>query len=346
MQTKMWIVDKNEQRDHTYPQLEEAAKLLKRGETVAFPTETVYGLGADATSDQAVDKIFLAKGRPSDNPLIIHIGSKQAVEEIAMEIPSSAQALIERFWPGPLTLVLKKKPGISEKVTAGLETVAVRMPSHPVALDLLKKVNLPIAAPSANLSGKPSPTLAKHVLADLEGRISGIVDGGPTGVGVESTVLDCTEDIPLILRPGGVTKEQIEEVVGKVHVDKVLLTSEQAPRSPGMKYTHYAPNAPLYIVQGSREFLQKKADEWREEGKRVGVLTTTENEAFYNANVTLVCGSRDDLSTVAAHLYEVLRSFNEYDVDIILSESFPEEGVGQAVMNRLMKAAGHQVISE
>lgn len=342
----MWIVDKHERDNHIYPQLEEAAKLLKEGETVAFPTETVYGLGADATSDQAVDKIFVAKGRPSDNPLIIHIGSKQALEQIAKEIPSSAQALIDRFWPGPLTLVLKKKPGISEKVTAGLETVAVRMPSHPVALDLLKKVNLPIAAPSANLSGKPSPTLAKHVLADLHGRISGIVDGGPTGVGVESTVLDCTEEIPLILRPGGVTKEQIEAVVGEVHVDKALLISGQAPKSPGMKYTHYAPNAPLYIVQGSRDFLQKKADEWRGQGKRVGILTTAENETFYNADVTLACGSRDDLSTVATHLYGALRSFNEHDVDFILSESFPEEGVGQAVMNRLMKAAGHQVILE
>lgn len=346
MQTKMWIVDKSEQRNHTYPQLEEAAKLLKEGEAVAFPTETVYGLGADATSDQAVDKIFVAKGRPSDNPLIIHIGSKEAIEKIAEDIPPSAQALIDRFWPGPLTLVLKKKPGISEKVTAGLETVAVRMPSHPIALELLKKVDLPIAAPSANLSGKPSPTLAKHVWADLDGRISGIVDGGPTGVGVESTVLDCTEDTPLILRPGGVTKEQIEAVVGKVRVDKALLISGQAPKSPGMKYTHYAPNAPLYIVQGSRDFLQEKADEWREEGKRVGILTTTENESFYQANVVLACGSRNDLSTVATHLYEVLRSFNEHDVDIILSESFPEEGVGQAVMNRLMKAAGHQIILE
>ncbi|WP_078414426.1 L-threonylcarbamoyladenylate synthase [Priestia abyssalis] len=346
MRTKMWIVDKNEQENHAYPQLEEAAKLLKEGETIAFPTETVYGLGADATSDRAVDKIFVAKGRPSDNPLIIHIGSKEAVEKIAKEIPSSAQALIDRFWPGPLTLVLKKRPGISEKVTAGLETVAVRMPSHPIALELLKKVDLPIAAPSANLSGKPSPTLAKHVWADLDGRISGIVDGGPTGVGVESTVLDCTEDTPLILRPGGVTKEQIEAVVGKVRVDKALLISGQAPKSPGMKYTHYAPNAPLYIVQGSRDFLQKKADEWRGQGKRVGILTTTENESFYQADVVLGCGSRDDLSTVATHLYEVLRSFNEHDLDIILSESFPEEGVGQAVMNRLMKAAGHQIILE
>lgn len=342
----MWIVDKIKQGNHTYPQLEEAAKLLKEGETVAFPTETVYGLGADATCDKAVDKIFTAKGRPSDNPLIIHIGSKEAVEKIAEDIPPSARALIDQFWPGPLTLVLKKRPGISEKVTAGLETVAVRMPSHPIALELLKTVDLPIAAPSANLSGKPSPTLAKHVWADLDGRISGIVDGGPTGVGVESTVLDCTEETPLILRPGGVTKEQIEDVVGEVRVDKALLISGQAPKSPGMKYTHYAPNAPLYIVQGSCDFLQKKADEWRGKSKRVGILTTTENESFYQANVVLACGSRNDLSTVATHLYEVLRSFNEHDVDIILSESFPEEGVGQAVMNRLMKAAGHQIILE
>ncbi|MFC3886407.1 L-threonylcarbamoyladenylate synthase [Bacillus songklensis] len=346
METKIWIVDKFMGHDLIYPQLEEAAQLLKQGETVAFPTETVYGLGADATSDEAVDKIFLAKGRPSDNPLIIHIGNKKKVEEIAVDIPTPARVLMNRFWPGPLTLVLKKKPGISEKVTAGLETVGIRMPSHPVALALLEAVDLPIAAPSANLSGKPSPTLAKHVLADLNGRISGIVDGGPTGVGVESTVLDCTEAIPVILRPGGITKEQIEEAIGPVNVDKALLASGQAPKSPGMKYTHYAPDAPLYIVEGSREFLQQKIDDLKAQGKRAGVLTTLENESFYRADVVLVCGTRHDLSTVAAHLYEVLRSFNEHHVDIILSESFPQEGVGQAVMNRLMKAAGHQVISE
>jgi L-threonylcarbamoyladenylate synthase len=346
LETKIWIVDKFVEVDWIYPQLEEASQLLKQGEAVAFPTETVYGLGADATSDDAVDKIFLAKGRPSDNPLIVHIGHKKKIEEIAMDIPASARALIDCFWPGPLTLVLKKKHGISDKVTAGLNTVAIRMPSHPVALALLEKVDLPIAAPSANLSGKPSPTLAKHVLADLNGRISGIVDGGPTGVGVESTVLDCTEETPVILRPGGVTREQIEEMIGPVNVDKALLINGQAPKSPGMKYTHYAPDAPLYIVEGSREFLQRKIDELEVEGKRVGVLTTLENKSFYRAGVVLVCGTRNDLSTVATHLYEVLRSFNEHHVDVILSESFPQEGVGQAVMNRLMKAAGHRVISE
>ncbi|MBM7704067.1 L-threonylcarbamoyladenylate synthase [Metabacillus iocasae] len=346
MDTNKWIVDNDVDENESYPQIKEAAKLLKKGEVVAFPTETVYGLGGDATSDQAVDKIFLAKGRPSDNPLIVHIGYKEQLSSIVTHVPMKAEKLIEQFWPGPLTIILPKKAGLSEKVTAGLSTVAVRMPAHPVALALLKEVNLPIAAPSANLSGKPSPTLAKHVINDLEGRISGVVDGGPTGVGLESTVLDCTGEVPVILRPGGVTKEQIEEVVGAVEVDQALVDEKEAPKSPGMKYTHYAPDALLMIVEGSKSFLQAKIEEYQKEGKRVGVLTTMENQTFYQADVIKTCGTRANLVTVASQLYDTLRSFNECELDVILSESFPYDGVGQAIMNRLTKAAGHKIISE
>ncbi|WP_110112633.1 L-threonylcarbamoyladenylate synthase [Bacillus sp. CGMCC 1.16541] len=346
MDTTIWTVDNNVDENKSYLQINEAAKRLRAGEVVAFPTETVYGLGGDATSDQAVDKIFLAKGRPSDNPLIVHIGHKEQLHSIVADIPAKAEKLIEQFWPGPLTVILPKKAGLSEKVTAGLSTVAVRMPAHPVALALLKEVNLPIAAPSANLSGKPSPTLAKHVMNDLNGRISGIVDGGPTGVGLESTVLDCTGEVPTILRPGGVTKHQLERVIGNVHTDQALVDEKQAPKSPGMKYTHYAPDASLIIVEGSKQFLQEKIVEYQRQGKRVGVLTTVENESFYQANVVLSCGTKKNLETVASHLYDTLRAFNECEVDIILSESFSSDGVGQAIMNRLEKAAGHQIISE
>jgi L-threonylcarbamoyladenylate synthase len=220
------------------------------------------------------------------------------------------------------------------------------MPDHPVALALLKTCGLPIAAPSANSSGKPSPTKAEHVLDDLNGKIAGVLDGGATGVGVESTVIDCTGNHPVILRPGGVTKEQLEEVVGEVREDAALKDQSARPKSPGMKYTHYAPNAPLFMVSGTRGFLQTLVEEKRREGLRVGVLTTEENESFYEAELVLACGRRAELETVAASLYDTLRSFNQGKVDIIFSEIFPNEGVGHAVMNRLEKAAGHKLISE
>jgi len=347
MNTNIWIVDKYVDNLENNPQVVDAANFLRKNEVVALPTETVYGLGGNAESDEAVAKIFAAKGRPSDNPLIIHIADRKQLSRFVTEVPQTAAKLMDAFWPGPLTIIFKKRDGIlSEVATAGLATVAVRMPDHPVALALLKTCGLPIAAPSANSSGKPSPTKAEHVLDDLNGKIAGVLDGGATGVGVESTVIDCTEEIPVILRPGGVTMEQLEAVVGEVREDAALKDQSARPKAPGMKYRHYAPNAPLYMVSGTKEFLQTLVLEKKQEGLRVGVLTTEENHRFYTADVILSCGRRAELETVAAALYDTLRSFNQDNVDIIFSEIFPNEGVGHAIMNRLQKAAGHKLITE
>ncbi|KKI89683.1 tRNA threonylcarbamoyladenosine biosynthesis protein [Bacillus sp. SA1-12] len=347
MNTKVWVVDDQATLSTSYPHISQAAQLLRENEVVAFPTETVYGLGANAFSDEAVRKIYEAKGRPSDNPLIVHIASKSKLDEIVKDIPDYAYKLINECWPGPLTLILPKKgEQLSTLVTAGLDTVGVRMPDHPIALSLIREADVPIAAPSANRSGKPSPTQASHVYHDLNGKISGIVDGGATGVGVESTVLDCSSSVPTILRPGGITKEQLEAIIGKVKIDQALVEEGHAPKSPGMKYTHYAPNAPVVVVKGSIEFLQKVINKQRSEGKKVGVLTTSENVRKLDADTIIPCGSRADLQSVAAQLYDSLRRFDEEDVEIILSESFPQEGVGEAIMNRLLKAAGNNLIFE
>lgn len=346
MDTKIWTVAKSEDINAIYPQIKEAAMLIANNQVVAFPTETVYGLGANAYSEEAVAKIFIAKGRPSDNPLIVHIAEKHQLKKLVKEVPALASKLIEAFWPGPLTLVLKKGVGIAEKVTAGLATVAVRMPDHPIALSLIKVAQVPIAAPSANVSGKPSPTLADHVYEDLYGKISGIVDGGATGVGVESTVVDCTGEVPVILRPGGITREQLEEVVGVVAIDPAFEENGQAPTSPGLKYKHYAPAAKLILVKGSRQFLQQQVTTAIQQGKKVGVLTTFEGISDYQANLVLPCGTNSKISTTAHHLYGVLRKFDEFDLDVIYSEVFPEAGVGKAIMNRLTKAANGEMIIE
>lgn len=345
MRTKWLEVDKTVDNLHTYPQIIEAAAQLRKNEVVAFPTETVYGLGGNAKDDKAVEKIFAAKGRPSDNPLIIHISRVEQLQEFVVEIPKVAETLMTHFWPGALTIIFRKKEGVlSEKATAGLPTVAVRMPNHPVACAIIEASGLPIAAPSANRSGRPSPTTAQHVWEDLNGQIAAVVEGGPTGIGVESTVLDCTSETPQILRPGGVTKEQIESLIGSVEVDPSLLEEGQAPKSPGMKYTHYAPDAPLFLVNGSKERIQELIDKKQREGLKVGVLTTKENEDFYQADAVHICGERERLETVASALYDTLRGFNHSQVDVIYSEMFPSVGVGQAIMNRLLKAAGHKVI--
>ncbi|MED3623855.1 L-threonylcarbamoyladenylate synthase [Neobacillus thermocopriae] len=347
MNTKVWKVDKCVDNLESNPHVVDAAHFLRENEVVAMPTETVYGLAGNAKNDEAVRKIFEAKGRPSDNPLIIHIAERSQLEQMVAEVPEKADRLIEAFWPGPLTIVFRMKDGVLSKLaTAGLSTVAVRMPDHPVALALLRACRLPIAAPSANSSGKPSPTTAAHVVEDLNGKIAGVLDGGPTGVGVESTVVDCTEDVPVILRPGGITREQLEAVIGEVRIDPALTNEAEQPKSPGMKYRHYAPNAPLYLVSGTREFLQRLVKEKQKEGWRVGVLTTEEFAGEYEADEVLICGRRSELETVASALYDVLRRFNQLNVDIIFSEMFPNVGVGHAIMNRLEKAAGNKVIVE
>ena len=347
MNTKVWKVDNYVDKLESNPQIVDAARFLQDNEVVAMPTETVYGLAGNAESDAAVSKIYEAKGRPGDNPLIIHIAEKQQLEPFVLEVPEKAEALMDAFWPGPLTIIFKKKQGaLSKTATAGLDTVAVRMPNHPVALALLKRCGLPIAAPSANSSGKPSPTTAQHVLDDLQGKIAGVLDGGATGVGVESTVIDCTERIPVILRPGGVTKEQLEAVVGEVWVDRALTDEHEKPKAPGMKYTHYAPNAPLYLVSGTRSFIQRLVDEKQQAGLRVGILTTEEHKEEFAADFVLACGKRAELETIAAALYDTLRRFNQMEVDIIYSEMFPTEGVGHAIMNRLQKAAGNKIITQ
>lgn len=348
-QTKVWHVDNVVGKSTPYPQLQEAADLLKNHEVVGFPTETVYGLGANALSSQAVQKIFQAKGRPSDNPLIVHIAHKEDLDSLVSHISEKAKELMEVFWPGPLTMILPKKEGIAPEVTAGLDTVGVRMPNHPVALALISEAGVPIAAPSANRSGRPSPTTAKHVYEDLQGRVAGIVDGGATGVGVESTVLDMTVDPPMILRPGGVTKEELETVIGPIELDPGLTLQYEQPKSPGMKYQHYAPQGEMWMVAAASieeqiRAIQDAMGQAKRKGRKVGILATEESRSYYSeADFVAVCGSRQNLATVAQQLYDALRSFDAQRVDYILSESFPLQGVGLAIMNRLNKAAGYRV---
>ncbi|RPF54096.1 L-threonylcarbamoyladenylate synthase [Aquisalibacillus elongatus] len=327
----------------TLEQIDQAAEQLTKGQTVAFPTETVYGLGADATNEQAVEAIFQAKGRPSDNPLIVHIGSRNVLSDYVRDIPDHAQKLMDAFWPGPLTIILPSNGKLAQNVTAGLDTVGMRMPNHPHALELLKACSLPVAAPSANRSGKPSPTTAEHVYYDLNGRIAGIVDGGKTGVGVESTVLDCSSENPMILRPGGITRSDIESVIGPVDVAPAMIEKNEAPRSPGMKYKHYAPDAPIWIVRGSAENMKRVADEAKREGKTVQFLVSEERAQELGVDDALVLGSRHQPEVLTSHLYDRLRQVDQIEADLILAESFSEKGIGEALMNRLERAASKVV---
>jgi|SRR5699024_10146379 len=321
--------------------IDKCAKYIQAGEVVAFPTETVYGLGADASNPDAVGKIFSAKGRPQDNPLIVHVADKEAIERYTTEVPRYAKQLIEAFMPGPLTLVLPSNGTISAKVTAGLKSIGIRIPDHPAAQELIRKANLPIAAPSANLSGKPSPTSAIHVYQDLNGKIAAILDGGTTGVGLESTVVDCTGSQPEIIRPGGVTQAELEAVLG-YPVRDVTTNQDlkiEKPKSPGMKYNHYQPEVPLILIDGDHSFFQTKIDKYQKEGQRVGVIASEELSSLLTADQIHLCGTITNLKTIANQLYQSLRVFKKTDVDIVLAEVFPEEGVGQAIMNRLKKAA-------
>ena len=327
----------------------EAGALLKEGSLVAFPTETVYGLGANALDEEAAAKIYAAKGRPSDNPLIVHIADMESLPLITAEIPEAAIKLAEKFWPGPLTMVLKKSEAVPYGTTGGLDTVAVRMPSHPIALEMIRHGGGYIAAPSANTSGRPSPTLASHVAEDMNGIIPMILDGGAVGIGIESTIVDLTEDIPIILRPGFITKEMLEEVVGEVQIDKGLeADSKTPPKAPGMKYRHYAPKAELLVVEGSSEAVIEKINalvkENEEKGICTGVIGTEETISRYHAKIVKSMGTRTDELSISSHLYGILREFDESDAMVIYSESFEEGAMGSAIMNRLLKAAGHKII--
>ena len=328
----------------------EAGKILKEGGLVAFPTETVYGLGADALNARAAEKIYAAKGRPSDNPLIIHIAHMDALGRIVSDIPEQAHALPGAFWPGPITMIFNKAECVPYGTTGGLDTVAVRMPDHETARAVIDAGGGYIAAPSANTSGRPSPTMAEHVREDLEGKIDMIVDGGPVEIGVESTILDLTVTPPMILRPGAVTKEMLEGILGEVAEDKALLgaDSKEAPKAPGMKYRHYAPKAKLSVVEGQTEQVIREINrlsrEKEEEGSRVGIIGTEETAGRYDCGLVKCIGTRQDEATVASRLYAILREFDGEDVEYIFSESFSGDGIGSAVMNRLLKAAGHHVI--
>jgi L-threonylcarbamoyladenylate synthase len=333
--------------------MEVAAQWIKKNELVAFPTETVYGLGANGLNPEAAAKIYAAKGRPSDNPLILHISKIEQLEPLVTGISESARKAMKAFWPGPMTVVLKKSELVPLGTTGGLSTVAVRMPNHPIALELISKSECPIAAPSANLSGRPSPTKAEHVYEDMKGKIPCILDGGMVGIGIESTIVDFSEDKPMILRPGFITKEMLESVIGEeVLIDPAVLDSKKlektAPKAPGMKYKHYAPKANMILVSGKEEqvidYINKKTQEAHNRGERVGVIGTDETVGAYQADVILSIGRQDSDETIAHHLYDVLRQFDHEEVDLIYSQVFETGKNGFAIMNRLTKAAGYERI--
>lgn len=328
--------------------VEQAAKVLKEGGLVAFPTETVYGLGGNGLDIEACKNIYIAKGRPSDNPLILHISQISELRPIVREIPLAAQKLMDAFWPGPLTMIFPKSHIVPLTTTGGLDTVAVRFPSHPVAMAIIRASGLPIAGPSANSSGKPSPTRASHVEFDLSGKIDMIVDGGAAEWGLESTIVDVTGEVPVILRPGAITKEMMEAVVGEVRIDPAILTKpsdDLKPKAPGMKYTHYSPKAKVTLVKGNTEAVISKVNELcvaeRGQGKKTGVMATEKTKEYYDADVVLSLGDRDKLEEIGANLFKHLRKFDYLGVDTVYSEVFSEEGEGLAIMNRLNKAAGY-----
>lgn len=328
-------------------EIKKQAKLLKEGNTVIFPTETVYGLGANALDENAVKKIYEAKGRPSDNPLIVHISSKEEVYKLANDISDKAKVLMSKFWPGPLTMIFKKKDIVPQRTSGGLDTVAIRMPSHKIARELIKQAGIPIAAPSANISGRPSPTKGEHVCAEMNGRVSGIVVGGDCNFGLESTVIDMTMDIPMILRPGSVTKEQLEVEIGQVLIDPSLENKEDVlkAKAPGMKYTHYSPNGDVYIVTGKEDLVIKKINNLIEENNKKdiksGVMCLSKNKDKYEGEVIELGNT---LEEVASNLFNVLIEMDNRKIDIIYTEAFPNDGVGRAIMNRLMKSAGYKFI--
>lgn len=347
MNTKVVRIDEQHIDD---ARIREAGEIIKAGGLVAFPTETVYGLGGDALNPASSQKIYEAKGRPSDNPLIVHIASMDALPAIVRNVPERAKKLAAAFWPGPLTMILEKSDTVPKETTGGLDTVAVRMPSHPTAMAFIRAAGGYVAAPSANRSGRPSPTVAGYVAEDMDGRIEMILDGGDVELGLESTIVDLTVEPAVILRPGFVTKEALAGVLGQIEQDATLFSDEsgQAPKAPGMKYRHYAPKGELVIVRGSAEavtaYINTGLAEGRRNNKKTGVIATDETINSYEADVPRSVGKRTDVNAVARGLYRILREFDDEGVELIYSESFDGGGISQAVMNRLLKAAGHRII--
>ncbi|KEI12964.1 tRNA threonylcarbamoyladenosine biosynthesis protein [Clostridium novyi B str. ATCC 27606] len=330
--------------------IEEAGKALREGGLVAFPTETVYGLGANALDSEAVKKIFIAKGRPQDNPLIVHIADFN-LDNLVEEIPIIAEKIMKKFWPGPLTIIMKKSNRIPYVTSAGLESVGIRMPSNVVARELIKKSGVPIAAPSANISGKPSPTNIERCIEDLNGRVEYIIGGEKCEVGLESTIVDCTVNPPCVLRPGGITLEMLREIEPEIYIDPAIMKKADKdfkPKAPGMKYRHYAPKAPVKIIAGNLSKSIAKINEmvqnYIDDGKKVGIMATEETRFKYSNAIIKSLGSRNDLYSIAHNLFKILSEFDNENVDIILSEAFQEEEIGIAIMNRLKKAAGFDII--
>jgi L-threonylcarbamoyladenylate synthase len=341
VQTEVIKID----RSNIDPQvMARAGAILKEGGLVAFPTETVYGLGANGLDEEAAKKIYEAKGRPSDNPLIIHIADWESLGKIVQKIPPAAKQLADAYWPGPLTMIFEKSDLVPYGTTGGLDTVAVRMPSDAIALEMIRQGGGYIAAPSANTSGRPSPTKAEHVYEDMKGRIPLILDGGSVQIGLESTIVDLTTDMPTVLRPGYISVEMVQEVLGKAEIDRGLIANDSNihPKAPGMKYRHYAPKADLKIIEGPMEqvisYINHRAD------PQVGIICTEETRSSYPVGNVKCIGSRKDELSIANHLFAILREFDEDGVRAIYSESFEAPGLGQAIMNRLLKAAGHQRI--
>lgn len=347
METKVKYLDSDNPEDKI---IKEAGKVIKEGGIVAFPTETVYGLGANALDEEAVKKIFIAKGRPQDNPLIVHVAGLK-IDDLVQEVPPVAKKMMRKFWPGPLTLIMEKSSKIPEVTSAGLSTIGIRMPSNVVANELIKNAGVPIAAPSANISGRPSPTNIEMCIEDLMGKVDYIVGGEKCDVGLESTIVDCTVEPPCILRPGGITLEMLKDIHKDIYIDPAIMKKAKKdfkPKAPGMKYRHYAPKAPIKIISGDGKKtiakINKIVENYIGMGKNVGIMATDESVKFYSRAVVKSLGSRKDLTMIGKNLFKVLKEFDDEDVDIILSEAFEEKGIGIAIMNRLKKAAGFDII--
>lgn len=347
MKTRIVRIDEN---NIDIELLSEAGKIIKEGGLVAFPTETVYGLGGDAFNSESSMKIYAAKGRPSDNPLIVHIADIDDLYKVADDVSDIALKVAQRFWPGPLTMIFKKKESVPKETTGGLDTVAVRMPIHGVAREFIRCAGGFVAAPSANLSGRPSPTSAKYVCEDLDGRVDMIIAGGDSDIGLESTIVDMSVPKPVILRPGYITKENLNEVIDEVTIDRTILDDSAGlrPKAPGMKYRHYAPKGDLTIVKGESVRVIKYINEHINEAKlnnlKTGVIATEDTKENYVADVVKNIGSRDNPSSIARNLFRILREFDDENVDVMYTEGFDENGLSMATMNRLLKAAGHKEV--